>query len=121
MNKSGGKHFIVILVAICAAVTLMGYGKAEAQWEAEWQKTLAAGKKEGKVVVYGSSFVPALKTQAPIFKLKPQFKGKIVMNGPTIAGERYFVAANSSEKWVMNEQDQYLQLAKDIFGPFIGR
>ena len=38
-----------------------------------------------------------------------------------IAGERYFVGANSLEKWVMNEQDKYIQLAKDIFGPVIGR
>ncbi len=38
-----------------------------------------------------------------------------------IAGERYFVGANSVEKWVMNEQDKYLALAKDIFKPVIGR
>ncbi|MDP2644871.1 MAG: extracellular solute-binding protein, partial [Desulfobacterales bacterium] len=49
------------------AGTFMGYVKAEAQWEAEWQKTLEAGKKEGKVVVYVSSMAGAVRKQAPAF------------------------------------------------------
>ncbi|MDP2646008.1 MAG: extracellular solute-binding protein [Desulfobacterales bacterium] len=70
MNKSGGKYFIVIIMAISVAATLMGYVKAEAQWEAKWQQTLEAGKKEGKVAVYISSLGPALRKQAPVFKEK---------------------------------------------------
>ncbi|MDP2647481.1 MAG: extracellular solute-binding protein [Desulfobacterales bacterium] len=70
MNKSGRRYYMVMALAVSVAVALMGYGKAEAQWEAEWQKTLEAGKKEGKVVVYGASFGPAVRDQAPIFKKK---------------------------------------------------
>ena len=36
-------------------------------------------------------------------------------------GERYYLGANSVEKWVLEEQDKYIALAKDIFGPVIGR
>ncbi|MDP2645070.1 MAG: hypothetical protein Q8P24_09030, partial [Desulfobacterales bacterium] len=36
-------------------------------------------------------------------------------------GERYFVAANSMEKWVLEDQDKYLALAKEIFGTQGGR
>ncbi|MDP2644457.1 MAG: extracellular solute-binding protein [Desulfobacterales bacterium] len=70
MNKSGKKYFMLMVLAVSVAVTLMGYVNANAQWEAEWQKTLEAGKKEGKVVVYGSSFAPPLRKQAPIFTKK---------------------------------------------------
>jgi ABC-type Fe3+ transport system substrate-binding protein len=38
-----------------------------------------------------------------------------------VPGEKYFFGANSSEKWVMNEQDKYFALAKEIFKPVIGR
>ena len=51
MKKSGGKHFISIIFGISVAAMVMGYTTAEAQWEKEWQKTLEAGKKEGKVAV----------------------------------------------------------------------
>ena len=68
MKKLGGKYFIVIILAISFAATLMGYGKAEAQWEAKWQKALEAGKKEGKVSVYSSLLAPGLRQQAPLFK-----------------------------------------------------
>ena len=67
MNKLGRKYFIAIILGISVAATLMGYVKADAQWEAEWQKTLEAGRKEGKVSVYVSSISPAVRKQAPIF------------------------------------------------------
>ncbi|MDP2643720.1 MAG: extracellular solute-binding protein [Desulfobacterales bacterium] len=38
-----------------------------------------------------------------------------------VPGERYFVAANTMEKWILEDQDKYLELAKEIFGPLIGR
>ena len=68
MYKLGGKYFITIILAISVAATLMGYVKAEAQWEAKWQKALEAGKKEGKVSVYASLAAPGLRQQAPLFK-----------------------------------------------------
>ncbi|MDP2644946.1 MAG: extracellular solute-binding protein [Desulfobacterales bacterium] len=67
MNKSGKKFLMVMVLAVSVAVTLMGYVKADAQWEAEWQKTLEAGKKEGKVVVYDTILGPAMRKQALIF------------------------------------------------------
>ncbi|MDP2646444.1 MAG: extracellular solute-binding protein [Desulfobacterales bacterium] len=70
MNKSRGKYFIVMVLAVSVAVILMGYVKAEAQWEAEWQKTLAAGKKEGEVAVYVSSLGTTVRKQAPVFQEK---------------------------------------------------
>ncbi|MDP2644872.1 MAG: extracellular solute-binding protein [Desulfobacterales bacterium] len=68
MKKSGGKYFIAIMLTVCVAATLLGYVKAAAQWEAQWQKTLAAGKKEGKVMLYGSEVASAVRGQAPEFK-----------------------------------------------------
>ncbi|MDP2646379.1 MAG: extracellular solute-binding protein [Desulfobacterales bacterium] len=68
MKKSGGKYFIVIILAISFAATVMDYAKAEAQWEAKWQTVLEAGKKEGKVSVYASLIAPTLRNQAPVFK-----------------------------------------------------
>ncbi|MDP2646858.1 MAG: extracellular solute-binding protein [Desulfobacterales bacterium] len=70
MNRSGGKHFMASILAISVAVTLMGYVKASAQWEAQWQKTLEAGKKEGKVSAYVGLLSPAVRKQAPIFTKK---------------------------------------------------
>ncbi|MDP2646554.1 MAG: extracellular solute-binding protein [Desulfobacterales bacterium] len=70
MNKTGGKYFMVVILAIAVAVTLIGYVKADAQSEAEWQKVLEAGKKEGKVAVYASLVSPAIRKLAPLFKEK---------------------------------------------------
>ncbi|MDP2644210.1 MAG: extracellular solute-binding protein [Desulfobacterales bacterium] len=70
MKQSGGKYFIVVILAISVAATLMGYVKAEAQWEAEWKKTLEAGKKENVVSVYVNLIGPAFRKQAPGFKEK---------------------------------------------------
>ncbi|MDP2644479.1 MAG: extracellular solute-binding protein [Desulfobacterales bacterium] len=70
MNKSAGKYFIVLILAISAAATVIGSMKAEAQSEAEWQKTLEAGKKEGKVSVYVSLLAPAVRKEASSFTKK---------------------------------------------------
>lgn len=32
-------------------------------------------------------------------------------------GAKYYVGANEIEEWVKNEQDEYMKLARDIFGP----
>ncbi|MDP2646800.1 MAG: extracellular solute-binding protein [Desulfobacterales bacterium] len=67
MNKSGGKYSMVMVLAVLFATTLMGNANADAQWEAEWQKTLEAGKKEGKVSVYVSQLAPAVRRHSPTF------------------------------------------------------
>ncbi|MDZ4247112.1 MAG: extracellular solute-binding protein, partial [Dehalococcoidia bacterium] len=36
-----------------------------------------------------------------------------------VPGERYFVSANSMEKWLMEEQPKYYALAKEIFAPLM--
>lgn len=36
-------------------------------------------------------------------------------------GVKYYIGANSIEKWVLEEQDKYIALAENIFGPLIGR
>lgn len=38
-----------------------------------------------------------------------------------IPGERYFVGCNTNEKWLAEDQDKSLALARDIFGPLSGR
>lgn len=70
MNKLRGTCFIATVLAVAVAATFMGYAKADAQWEAQWQQTLEAAKKEGKVVLYGSSVGPVVRKQAAFFKKK---------------------------------------------------
>lgn len=38
-----------------------------------------------------------------------------------VAGEKYYAGANSIEKWVLEEQDKYIEYAREIFGPLVGR
>ncbi|MDP2645044.1 MAG: hypothetical protein Q8P24_08900, partial [Desulfobacterales bacterium] len=76
MNKLWGKYFIAIILTVSVIATLTGFITAQAQmqtpasqgWEAEWQKTLEAGRKEGTVSVYVSLLAPAVRKQAPVFK-----------------------------------------------------
>ncbi|MDP2644208.1 MAG: extracellular solute-binding protein [Desulfobacterales bacterium] len=70
MNKPGGKFFMVMVLAVSIAAALMGYETAAAQWEAEWQKTLEAGKKEGKVSGYIGLLAPALRKEVAAFQEK---------------------------------------------------
>ena len=85
------KRFLRVLTALLVVSTLLPTGLMDAQstdkkasptlkkpsqtpppaskgWEAEWQKTLEAGKKEGRVSVYVTSLAPAMTKQAPMFK-----------------------------------------------------
>jgi iron(III) transport system substrate-binding protein len=70
MRNICGKYFMVTVLAVSVALTLAGHKNAGAQWEAEWQKTLEAGRKEGKVSVYVSLLAPAVRKNAPAFKKK---------------------------------------------------
>ncbi|MDP2645548.1 MAG: extracellular solute-binding protein, partial [Desulfobacterales bacterium] len=67
MNRSGIKYFTTMILAIAFTVALPGPVKAQAPWEAEWQKTVAAGKKEGKVSGYVGLLAPALRKEAAAF------------------------------------------------------
>ncbi|MDZ4245667.1 MAG: hypothetical protein U1D67_00945, partial [Dehalococcoidia bacterium] len=79
MNKLWGKYFIAIILTVSVIATLTGFITAQAQmqtpasqgWEAEWQKTLEAGRKEGTVSVYVSLLAPAVRKQAPIYIHNP--------------------------------------------------
>ncbi len=47
-------------------------------WEVTWEKTLLAAKKEGKVVLYGSSSSPTIRDLAPEFKKKFGFELEVL-------------------------------------------
>ncbi|MDZ4245844.1 MAG: extracellular solute-binding protein, partial [Dehalococcoidia bacterium] len=72
MDKPLGKHIIAVILAVSVAAMLLGYEKAEAQWESEWQKTLEAAKKEGKVVIYTTAPGKMRKAMESVFKAKFQ-------------------------------------------------
>ncbi|MDP2643597.1 MAG: hypothetical protein Q8P24_01520 [Desulfobacterales bacterium] len=38
-----------------------------------------------------------------------------------VPGEKYYVACNTIEKCLLEDQPKYFALAKEIFGPLIGR
>jgi iron(III) transport system substrate-binding protein len=40
-------------IPITALFLCLGAGSAQADWQADWQKTITAAKKEGQVAVYG--------------------------------------------------------------------
>ncbi|MDP2645653.1 MAG: extracellular solute-binding protein [Desulfobacterales bacterium] len=112
MNRSGGKYFIIIILAISVAATLMGYATAEAQWEAEWQKTLEAGKKEGKVSVYVSSLAPAVRKQAPVFQEKFGIKVEVT----TGRGSQLLSKLTTEKTAGLNLADVVLSGGNTIFG-----
>jgi len=39
----------------CIMLTPLARGEAQNDWKAEWEKTVAAAKKEGRVVIYHGS------------------------------------------------------------------
>jgi ABC-type phosphate/phosphonate transport system substrate-binding protein len=45
------KQLFRIFSMLVACIFAPGYARAESAWQSEWEKTLGAAKKEGKVVV----------------------------------------------------------------------
>lgn len=86
-------------------------------------KDSVGGKKEGKVVICASLLGMSLRMQALIFKEKygldiVEDVNPLHLRRP---GERYFRSANDIEEWVINEQEKYLEMAREVFGPLLGR
>jgi len=73
----------LFLVWLVAATAFIGAGKARASWEAEWEKTVAAAKKEGQVQVYLSSNQNHLLIQSGAFQKKfPEIKVVVALGDP---------------------------------------
>jgi iron(III) transport system substrate-binding protein len=91
-----------VLFSLIVVIASHGYLYAQQAWQAEWDKTLAAAKKEGKVVVglppsaeLRRELEPAFKTrfgfEMEIFSATgPQIANRVVTEGK--AGMRYFDA-----------------------------
>lgn len=64
---------------------------AKGGWEADWEKTLAAARKEGKVVVYALSSGPVIKDTAPQFKKKFGFELEVLAldRGPLLTAKLF--------------------------------
>lgn len=48
------------LITICCAIAFAGQSSAQSNWKSEWEKTLAAAKKEGQVTVYIYRYEPVI-------------------------------------------------------------
>ncbi|MDP2645132.1 MAG: extracellular solute-binding protein, partial [Desulfobacterales bacterium] len=70
--------------------------------------------KDGQVFAQGATKYMSARNDIPT-------AGIVNPESMRVPGERYFVAANSMEKWILEEQGKYIQLAKEVFGPLIGR
>ncbi len=60
MNPSGLRFIRALLVLVC--FVLLDSGQAQGDWKAQWEMTLAAAKKEGRINIYISGYekvVPA--------------------------------------------------------------
>lgn len=75
----------------CCALALGGAGTARASWEAEWQKTVAAAKKEGQVTIYTNSSQTTLLINSGAFQKRfPEIKVIVAFGNifPRILTER---------------------------------
>lgn len=67
--------------------------------------------KEGQSIMQDSVGNQSARIDIPIDKLDP-----LKIRRPE---RKYFLSANGVEKWVLEEQDRYLDMARQIFGPLI--
>lgn len=98
--KTNMKELSRIVSIILAFVFAIGHANAQTSWQSEWEKTLAAAKKEGKVVVGIPPSAELRKELESAFKAKfgfelelfaatgPQIANRVVTEGK--AGVRYF-------------------------------
>jgi len=73
----------LLLFWLVAAHAFTGAGKAYANWEAEWNRTVEAAKKEGKVRIYLSSNQNTLLVKSGAFQKKfPEIKVILALGNP---------------------------------------
>ncbi len=73
----------LLLFWLVAAHPFTGAGKAHASWEAEWERTVEAAKKEGVVTVYTSSRQNNLLLESGAFqKSYPEIKLLVALGNP---------------------------------------
>ena len=73
----------LLLLWVVAAHAFTGAGKAHANWEAEWNRTVEAAKKEGQVRIYLSSNQNTLLIKSGAFQKKfPEIKVILALGSP---------------------------------------
>ncbi len=73
----------LLLFWLVAAHAFTGAGKAHANWETEWNRTVEAAKKEGKVRIYLSSNQNTLLVKSGAFQKKfPEIKVILALGNP---------------------------------------
>jgi len=73
----------LLLFWLVAAHAFTGAGKAHASWEAEWERTVEAAKKEGQVTIYTSSRQNNLLLESGAFQKKyPEIKLLVALGNP---------------------------------------
>ncbi len=84
MNTTIGKFLGFLLLSwLVAAPAFTGAGKAHANWEAEWKKTVEAAKEEGQVTIYTSSRQSNLLLESGAFQKKyPEIKLLVALGNP---------------------------------------
>ncbi len=83
-NRHGGFAFYATLTFLAATMALCrGVAESAAVWQAEWAKTLEAGRREGQVNIYYFPGSPELILQAGIFQKRfPEIKVVAVSGDP---------------------------------------
>lgn len=69
--------------------------------------------REGQIIIQKTLDMQSAREDIGIEGLNPA--------GVRKPGQKYLVGANNVEEWVLKEQDQYVDLAKKIFEPALGR
>jgi len=82
--------FFVMLAVVCTALPDAHSAEARPAWQAEWEKTVAAAKKEGQVAVYISGYeeiLPEFQKEYPEIKVVP-ITGRGSQLGQRLLAER---------------------------------
>ena len=74
MMESANVKALLLLVFFCSLISQIATGAAlgQSEWKSEWEKTLAAGRSEGQITVYASTYervLEAFKTEYPEIKV----------------------------------------------------
>ena len=113
--------FFVAILSLCSALVCFA-AQSKPAWQAEWERTLEAAKKEGQVVVYISGYdaiLPDFEKEFPEIKVIA-VTGRGNQLGPRLLAERRadkFIADVSSSGANPNYQQYYPAKALDPIKP----